>query len=78
VPPAVASQLTPPLVFRSAFEGYQPYIEQKMASWKEANDTVGKIGGFREYAREASQPENAAPPGEAAVPTDPKAVNSKP
>lgn len=79
-PAAAATQPTAP-VFRSAFEGYQPYTEQKMAPWKEANDNVGQIGGWREYAREASQPdpaaEVAAPTG-AAEPANPKAGGTKP
>lgn len=45
--------------FRSAFEGYQPYTEEKTQAWKEANDTAGRIGGWRAYAKEAQQP--AAP-----------------
>jgi hypothetical protein len=28
--------------------------------WTETNDTVGKIGGWRTYAKEAAQPESAA------------------
>ena len=82
-PAAAATQPTTP-VFRSAFEGYQPYTEQKMAPWKEANDNVGQIGGWREYAREASQPdtaEKAAAPVKAAKPAEPanpKAGGPKP
>ena len=76
-PPAAASQPTPP-VFRSAFEGYQPYTEQKMAPWKQANDNVGQIGGWREYAREASQPDTPAGPARATEPTNPKAGGTKP
>lgn len=48
-PPAAAVE------FRSALEGYQPYSENKMVPWKDANDTVGKIGGWRAYAREAAE-----------------------
>jgi hypothetical protein len=39
--------------FRSAFEGYQPYADDGAPEWKKANDEVGKIGGWRAYAREA-------------------------
>ena len=41
--------------YRSALEGYQPYSESKMVPWKEANDTVGKVGGWRAYAKEAAE-----------------------
>lgn len=39
--------------------------ETQVGSWREANDTVNRIGGWRTYAREAkpSQPPQAAPGG---------------
>lgn len=52
-----------PSANRSAFEGYQRHTDEKTVNWKEANDNVGRIGGWREYARQASQaqmPEDAA------------------
>lgn len=49
-----------PYQFRSALEGYQPFGDNKRVPWKEANDTVGKIGGWRAYAEEAA--EAKAPP----------------
>jgi hypothetical protein len=42
--------------YRSAFEGYQPYRDDKMLDWKSANDDVGGFGGWRAYAKEAQQP----------------------
>lgn len=51
----VARTQAAPGEYRSAFEGYQPYSDEKMVSWKEANDTVGKIGGWRAYAKEAAE-----------------------
>lgn len=63
-----------PAAFRSAFEGYQPYTDEKIVPWKEANDNVGRIGGWREYAKEARQPQ--AP--DAAAKPDPRAVQAKP
>lgn len=57
--PAPAS----PPAYRSAFEGYQPFGDQPVASWKDANDTVGRIGGWKAYAQEASgEAPPAAPP----------------
>jgi hypothetical protein len=51
-----AAASVPPAAYRSALTGYQRYQEQPAGSWKEANDTVNRIGGWRVYAREASQP----------------------
>lgn len=65
--PASAAQASSPLAFRSALDGYQPYTDEKIVNWKEANDNVGRIGGWREYAKEARQPQapEATPPGDA-------------
>lgn len=41
--------------YRSALEGYQPYSETQMVPWKAANETVGQIGGWRAYAKEAAE-----------------------
>lgn len=46
-----------PAKYRSALDGYQSYTEEKTASWKEANDNAGRIGGWRVYAKEARQPQ---------------------
>lgn len=48
------------LPYRSPLEGYRAYVDESVTSWKEANDTVGRIGGWREYAREAQQAAPAA------------------
>ena len=45
--------------FKSAFSEYVPYSEQSIESWREANDRVGEIGGWRAYAKEA-QPTRAS------------------
>lgn len=66
--PASASAASPahpaaPPPYRSALEGYQRYTDEKIANWKEANDTAARIGGWREYARQAQDQarEGAAP-----------------
>jgi hypothetical protein len=41
--------------YRSALDGYQPFTDTKAVPWKESNDTVGRIGGWRAYAKEAAQ-----------------------
>jgi len=53
---------TAPTAWRSAFDGYQPYAEAPLASWRESNDTVGRIGGWRAYARDGQEGARAAPP----------------
>lgn len=47
------------LAYRSALSEYEPYKEQSVQSWKEANDKVGEIGGWRAYAKEIRQAEPA-------------------
>ena len=64
-----------PPAYRSALEGYQPYTDEKIVNWKEANDNTGRIGGWREYAKEASEsqkPEVAARPDPATTPAQPR------
>jgi hypothetical protein len=42
-----------PLVFDSVLSRYKPMADQKLGSWREANDTVTRIGGWRAYLKEA-------------------------
>ena len=68
---AVAADNTAP-AYRSAFDGYQPYTDEKMVDWKEANDTARQIGGWREYAKEAGEtpkPEVVVKPEASAAPS---------
>lgn len=53
--PGTAAATRPTGDYRSALEGYQPYSETRMVPWKAANDTVGQIGGWRAYAKEAAE-----------------------
>ena len=53
-------------------------LDQRVASvgptsWREANDTVTRIGGWRVYAREASQPAPESKPTPAAAEPQPLA-----
>ena len=48
--------------YRSAFDGYRPHTEEAIANWKAANDTVARIGGWREYARQAQTEDPALTP----------------
>ena len=57
--PGTITSVTSPFQYHSIFTQYQQFIEQPVLPWKDSNDTVGKIGGWRFYAREASQPDAA-------------------
>lgn len=46
------------VIYTSPLADYQPFNDEKVASWKIANDKVGQIGGWRAYAKEAQQPDN--------------------
>ncbi|MEP7083608.1 MAG: hypothetical protein ABI854_02635 [Betaproteobacteria bacterium] len=50
--PLDATVSVPAVVYQSSFEGYRPLSEEKVGSWRTANDEVGRIGGWRAYARE--------------------------
>ena len=65
--PGATQQASPP-AYRSAFEGYKPYTDDKLLDWKGANDNTGRIGGWRVYAKEARQPDGVAPADSAPKP----------
>lgn len=54
--PLDAGAAVPALVHDSTFRGYRSWSEQDPAGWREANDVVGRVGGWRAYAREAAAP----------------------
>lgn len=54
--PIDARAAVPPVSYRSALSSYRPLGDDK-TDWKEANHRVGRIGGWRAYAREANAPE---------------------
>jgi len=57
--PGAITSVASPFQYHSIFTPYQQFIEQQVLPWKDSNDTVGKIGGWRFYAREASQSDAA-------------------
>ena len=63
--------------YTSPVADYQPFVDEKITSWKAANDKVGQIGGWRAYAKEAQQPENTPIPTQNSVPM-PKVMNTEP
>jgi hypothetical protein len=51
-----------PLPFRSAMEGYKPFMEEKPIPWNEANEIVRQRGGWRAYAKERDDDKPSADP----------------
>jgi hypothetical protein len=51
----------PAAQYRSSFHDYRYLRDEPVLSWKESNDLVGRIGGWRVYAREAVPAESPAP-----------------
>lgn len=41
------------LSYASPLSGYRAWDDQQVRSWRDANDRVGRIGGWRAYSREA-------------------------
>lgn len=65
--PLNAQAVVPALVHTSSFAAYRRHAEAAPIAWKEANDTVARIGGWRAYAREAAETSPAAPAAPAAA-----------
>jgi hypothetical protein len=59
----------PAVVYESSLTASKRPREEPAPSWRQANDTVTRIGGWRAYAREAQQPDASAAP--AATPSTP-------
>jgi len=58
VPPA---EKTVELVYQSSFQNYQRYSASDIQPWKQSNETVKDIGGWRAYAKEITQDPNTKP-----------------
>jgi hypothetical protein len=76
--PLNAAEAVPPIQHRSAIANYRRHAEQPVGSWREANDTVTRIGGWRAYAREANQPEAPAATPAPAAPAASSPAAAKP
>lgn len=72
--PQDANASVPRAIYRSSLAGYRVISDEKLRPWKETNATVGRIGGWRAYAKEAQEPEptgDPMPPGtDKPVPAD--------
>ncbi len=60
--PRDANASVPRAVYRSSLADYRDLSDETLRPWKETNDTVGRVGGWRAYAREAQEPEPAGDP----------------
>jgi hypothetical protein len=58
--PAEAKAQVAPIQHRSSLQRFQRQAEAPPIPWRQANDTVARIGGWRAYAREAQSQEPAA------------------
>jgi hypothetical protein len=74
----------PMVSYESSFARYRRMGETQPIPWREANDAVARIGGWRAYAREAQQPDAAGAatpsqtPGPAATPSQTPGPAAKP
>ena len=79
--PTDAQSAVAPFKYQSPFRDYRVLGEDKRILWKDANDEVARIGGWRAYAREAQQAAPEKPAAEtppAAAPSVPAPVKSLP
>lgn len=78
--PAPSATAAPAAVpFTSALAGYRPFDDTPAANWRQANDEVGRIGGWRAYTREAqaAMADGSAPAAAGAAAADPHAGHGK-
>ena len=66
--PLNAGAVVPAFALPSAFADYRRHGDTTLRPWKDANDAVGRIGGWRAYAREAQQKTARPAPAAAAAP----------
>jgi hypothetical protein len=68
--PLESTANVPTPTYKSAFAPFRRLGEEKAVSWRDANDNVARIGGWRVYAREAQQPNPAPAAAPATKPAD--------
>lgn len=66
--PLDAQARVPSVVHRPALAGYRRLGDDRPVAWKDANEAVNRIGGWRSYAREAQSPAPADPRGRQDLP----------
>jgi len=65
MPAAHAAEVEPPEPTASPpFQQYRGWRDEPLQDWREANERVGEIGGWRTYLRESQQVGNGADPAQ--------------
>lgn len=66
--------------YESSLAQFRRSSDDKPVAWRDANDAVARIGGWRVYAREAQQPDPASStmPRPAQAPASAPAATAKP
>ena len=59
--PLDAQARVPDVAYVSSLASFRRLGDDPRTDWRQANEVVNRIGGWRAYAREASQPEPAPP-----------------
>lgn len=70
IPSVAAPAPATALAYESVFARYQSYRDERLGSWRDANATVERIGGWRAYAKEAQRADT--PPATKDEPAKPK------
>ncbi len=66
--PADPAARVPAAAYRSPFADYRLLGDEAVGNWRAANDEVGRIGGWREYAREVQEADSPSKAPGAASP----------
>lgn len=59
--PADPAAATTPAAYVSPFASYRPFAHDGPAKWRGVNDEVGRIGGWKAYAREVFEAQKSPP-----------------
>jgi hypothetical protein len=71
--PLDAKAPVPALRYEPSLAQFRRTGDEKPVTWRDANEAVARIGGWRVYAREAQQPDAATPAKSTAAPATPTA-----
>lgn len=75
--PLNAQAAVPAPVYSSSLASYRRHADAEPIGWREANDNVARIGGWRAYARESAAA-SATPAASASSPTPANAGGATP
>ncbi|MBM3570807.1 MAG: hypothetical protein FJX52_00385 [Alphaproteobacteria bacterium] len=66
------------VVYQSSFKAYTPFQDQQPESWRQVNDTIGKLRGHIDHIKPLDAPAGQAPApprGRASNPSSRPAIN---